>query len=278
MTKNILMIGDIVGSAGVAALRKQLPELKKKYDASFVVANGENVADGFGITESDAKVLFACGVDVITTGNHVWERREFWDYLEKEQFVLRPANYPKITGIACEQKELQHDDIQTISKIPGHGFISLKKDDVMYTVINVQGRQSLYIIDCPFKCFDAIYDNLSDDQNSGIILVDFHAEVCEEKESFSFYLDGRATVVAGTHTHVQTADEKIMPRGTAYITDLGMTGVHDSVIGMKKEICIERSKTNVLYKMECAEGDGCVDGICVTVDTEYGKAIEIKRL
>jgi metallophosphoesterase (TIGR00282 family) len=268
--KKILMVGDVVGDSGLEAL-ESLPALVEKYGADFVVVNGENAADGFGLTGSVLNRILAAGADIVTSGNHIWEKREFWDVLEADKRVLRPANYP--TGAA------------------GRGFAQVEKDGTVYFVINLQGRDMMKPIDCPFKAFDTIEaainatNEIASESSSTkpnnthpIVLVDFHAESTREKESLGFYLDGRASIVAGTHTHVQTADNKILPKGAAYITDIGMTGAIDSIIGMDTKICLDRARKQILYHMDCAKGIGSIQGIIAEIDEETGKAISIERI
>lgn len=260
------MLGDVVGEFGLAALERQLPRMITEYKADFVTVNGENAADGFGMSEATLNRMFAAGADVVTSGNHVWEKREFWTVLRNEKRVLRPANYP--------------------AGVEGRGWIIIEKNNVSYLVINLQGRKMMTPIDCPFGTFDAIFNAdasscvalggaHSNEQSAPVVLVDFHAETTHEKEALAFYLDGRAAVIAGTHTHVQTADNRILPKGSAYITDLGMTGVTDSVIGMDAKICVERAKKHIPYHMECAQGTASVQGIVVEINIETGKAVKI---
>ncbi|MDR1218196.1 MAG: TIGR00282 family metallophosphoesterase [Treponema sp.] len=263
--KRVIMLGDVVGESGLAALEKQLPRMITEYEADFVTVNGENAAEGFGISESTLSRMLAAGADVVTSGNHVWEKREFWPVLHNEKRVLRPANYP--------------------AGAEGRGWITIEKNNVSYLVINLQGRKLMTPIDCPFRTFDAIFnadaapgDARSDAQTATVILVDFHAETTHEKEALAFYLDGRAAVIAGTHTHVQTADNRILPKGSAYITDLGMTGVTDSIIGMDAGICVQRAKRHVPYHMECAQGTASAQGIIVEINVETGKAMKIERI
>ncbi|GMO54178.1 MAG: TIGR00282 family metallophosphoesterase [Termitinemataceae bacterium] len=264
MEKHILIIGDVVGNVGMRALESGLTHLKEKYNACLVIANGENAADGFGLTEALAKQMFASGVDVITSGNHIWEKSDFLDYLNTENRILRPANY----------NNLKQHDVYGL-KLSGNGFIKIEKDGVQFLIINLQGRQNMFSIDCPFKCFDSIYSEHADQKI--ITIVDFHAELSSEKEALAFYVDGRSTVVVGTHTHTQTADEKILKNGTAYITDIGMTGVLESVIGMDRDVCIKRSMNTVLYKMQCAEGAPSIQGVHVTVCSENCISLAIDR-
>jgi len=276
------MIGDVVGSQGMETLEANLPALINEHKINFVTVNGENAAEGFGMTENDFKRIVAAGADVVTSGNHVWEKREFWRVLETEEKMLRPANYPSGS----------FDSPAT----SGAGFILVEKDGVNWLVINLQGRELMNAIDCPFQCFDNLLkanegvisnnhplisaDGVSMSSVFPVVLIDFHAESSREKESLAYYADGRAAVIAGTHTHIQTADERILPKGSAYITDLGMTGNVDSVIGMDPKICLERVRKQILYHMETAESDkpGKIQGIIAEIDADTGKAISIKRI
>ena len=254
----IIMLGDVVGEPGIAILEKRLPFLAAEYSADFTVVNGENALGGFGLSAETLDRILAAGADAVTGGNHIWEKREFWPVLDSDKPMLRPANYP------------------VINAVPGRGMLRLEKNGFSVLVVNLQGREMMTPIDCPFHCFDAITEG-----EAGVIIVDFHAESAEEKEALAYYLDGRAGIVAGTHTHVQTADERILPEGTAYITDLGMTGAMNGVIGMDKDICISRTQSHVAYRMECArplkEKDCAVQGIVVDLD-EKGRAVNIKRI
>jgi len=265
------MIGDVVGDPGLQVLEQRLPHLIKELSADFVIVNGENAASGFGLTGPILEKLFAAGADVVTGGNHIWEKREFWPVLDEEKRVLRPMNYS--------------------SGSPGRGWAKLEKPSphdgtpVTWLAVNLQGREFMTALDCPFRAFDTFEASLGDLVTQivkPIILVDFHAESAREKESLAYYLDGRVSVVAGTHTHVQTADEHILPKGTAYITDLGMTGVIDGIIGMDTKICLDRARNQVLYRMEVAApeegGKTSVQGIIAEIDEESGKAVSIKRL
>jgi metallophosphoesterase (TIGR00282 family) len=266
-----IMVGDVVGEPGLKALESQLPPLIRDHSADFVVVNGENAADGFGMTPAALERILAAGADVVTSGNHVWEKREFWPTLDAESRILRPGNYP--------------------AGAPGRGWIRREKAGASWLVINLQGRELMTPIECPFKTFDAIVSpamapiagppSEREAEPSGappVILVDFHAESTREKEALGFYLDGRAGVVAGTHTHVQTADERVLPKGTGYITDLGMTGLQDSVIGMDAKICLDRARTQIAYRMECAQGTGAVQGIIAEIDGETGRALSVRRI
>jgi metallophosphoesterase (TIGR00282 family) len=276
------MIGDVVGEPGLEALELKLPGLIREHNADFVVVNGENAAEGFGMTEAAFTRILAAGADVISSGNHVWEKRDFWPLLEADQRIIRPANYPPGS--------------------PGRGWVRVEKalrndpgPPVSWVVINLQGRDFMPGIDCPFRTFDAVTGSQPDSalplpvvtegeapESPGtaadIRLIDFHAEAAREKESLAFYLDGRASLVAGTHTHVQTADERLLPRGTAYITDLGMTGAIGGIIGMDTQICLNRARTQVAYRMECARGAAFIQGVVAEIDRDTHKAVSIKRI
>lgn len=253
---NALVLGDIIGQPGIRALFIHLKSLVKECGADLVVVNGENSADGFGITPQIAHQLFNMGVDVITTGNHVWQKREILPLLEESDRILRPANYPPGT--------------------PGRGVTRLEVRGTPVAVVNLQGRQHMYATDCPFRGADDILKRL--DGKVKATIVDFHAEEVMEKESLAYYLDGRVSVVVGTHTHVQTADERILPKGTGYITDLGMTGPGNSVIGVGKEIAIERSLSQMPLKMEVADMEACIRGVRVGIDTSTGRCTRIERV
>jgi len=253
------MIGDIVGSQGLETLEARLPALIKEHNLNLVTVNGENAAEGFGITEREYRRIIQAGADVVTSGNHVWEKREFWPFLESEKNLLRPANYP--------------------ASAPGAGFACIEKDGVNWIVVNLQGREFISAIDCPFLCFDNISNTQKDAEKPKIIIIDFHAESTREKEAFGYYADGRASLVAGTHTHVQTADERILPKGSAYITDIGMTGVTDSVIGMDIKICQERFRKQVQYQMKPAAAEqGQLQGVIAEIDADTGTAVSVKRI
>jgi len=263
------MIGDVVGDPGMEVLERRLPALIRENSADFVVVNGENAAGGFGLTADLLKRIIAAGADLVTSGNHVWEKREFWPALEGEERVLRPMNYPEGSfGL----------------KTAGKGWVKLEKlspwGPVAWLTVNLQGREFMKAIDCPFKAFDALEAAIGAEKP--IILVDFHAESTREKESLAYYLDGRASLIAGTHTHIQTADERLLPKGSAYITDLGMTGTIDGIIGMDTKICLDRARNQVLYRMEVAGassgGKTAVQGIVAEIDAESRKAVSIRRL
>ncbi|MEW6586806.1 MAG: TIGR00282 family metallophosphoesterase [Nitrospirota bacterium] len=253
----LLFVGDIVGKVGRTAIKSLIPVVVAKYKADFVVANGENAAGGFGITEKIASEIFDCGVHVITTGNHVWDKKEFIPQISKMDRVLRPLNYPP--------------------GVPGFG-------SVLYTfpngskaaVINLSGRVFMSNFDCPFRVGQQEFERLS--RESKIIIVDFHGEATSEKIAFGYFADGKVSAVIGTHTHVQTADEKILSRGTAYITDVGMTGPSDSVIGIEVDQIIHRFLTNMPMRFETARGEGIFSAVIVEIDDRSGRATAIQRL
>jgi metallophosphoesterase (TIGR00282 family) len=251
---NILTIGDVVGSIGCNFLRSHLPSIKKMKAVDLVIVNGENSANGNGLTPASAQFLFDSGVDVITTGNHCFRRRESYDLYDSCETLLRPANYP--------------------SSVPGRGFCVVDKGRVQVGVINLMGVVYLESMDSPFDCVDRILAQ----GMPKITLVDFHAEATGEKRALGYYLDGRVSAVFGTHTHVQTADECILPKGTGYMTDLGMTGPIHSVLGVKPEIIIQKMRTKMPARFDIAEGDCRIDGAIFTIDEATGKTIEVERL
>lgn len=253
----LLFIGDIVGKTGRNATKLLIPPIVSKYRIDLVVANGENAAGGFGITDKTASEIFSYGVNIITTGNHVWDKKEFIPQISKEDRVLRPLNYPP--------------------GVPGFGSIVYSVHDrLKVAVVNLSGRVFMSNTDCPFRTGIEIIDKLR--AETKIIVIDFHAEATSEKIAFGYYMDGKVSAVIGTHTHVQTADEKILPGGTAYITDVGMTGPSDSVIGIEKQQIIQRFLTNMPMRFETAKGAGIFSAVVVDIDEETGKAAAIQRL
>jgi 2',3'-cyclic-nucleotide 2'-phosphodiesterase len=253
-----LMIGDVIGQSGLKALFAGLGPLARASGAAIVAANGENAQGGFGIGKEEADRLFAMGVQVVTTGNHVWERPGSVELLAATPRLLRPANYPP--------------------GAPGVGWALLESGGATWAVLNLQGREGMSPIDCPFRSADAALAAIAAEAPGAIVIVDFHAESVEEKEALGFYLDGRASAVAGTHTHVQTADERILPKGTGYITDIGMSGPVDSVIGVKAEICLRRGLTQMPIKMESAEGEASILGALFTIDADTRKCLAVERV
>ncbi|MCG9968167.1 TIGR00282 family metallophosphoesterase [Pelotomaculum terephthalicicum JT] len=253
----LLMIGDVVGRPGRNAVQVTLKELKHEHELDMVIANGENAAGGNGITRETAQELFAAGVDILTMGNHVWNKKEALNYIAHEKRIVRPANYPPGS--------------------PGTGAdIYETKGKVKVAVINLSGRAFMQPLDCPFRKADEMLKFLS--EKARVVVVDFHAEATSEKIAMGWYLAGRVSAVCGTHTHVQTADERILPGGTAYITDLGMTGPCDSVIGAKKEIVIKRFITQLPLKFEVATGLFQFNGVIIDIDEITGEAVSISRI
>lgn len=255
-TAKVLMLGDISGDAGMGALFLSLSSIVRRRDVDLVVVNGENASGGFGLTAQDYEKIRSYGADVVTSGNHIWQKSEILPLLDSEQMLLRPLNYPR--------------------GVPGHGSAVVTKNGVKFAVINAQGRHDLVIADCPFRSVREEADKLF--RQGCIVLVDFHAENAQEKEALAFHLDGIASALVGTHTHVQTMDEKILPGGCAYITDIGMTGVQGQVIGSDPQIAIRRQLTQIPLKSEVAQGKGEIRGVLITIDKSSRKAVSIERI
>lgn len=254
---NILFIGDIVGEPGRRAVEKLIPKIKKRENIEFVIANGENVAGGSGITGPLADELFERGVDVITSGDHIWKRKEIAEKLDSDRRLLRPANYPP--------------------NVPGFGSSVVSSESgVDVGVINLIGRVFMQPLECPFRAAKEILDKMKG--KARVIIVDMHAEATSEKIALGWYLDGMVSAIVGTHTHVQTADEKVLPGGTAFISDAGMTGPFDGVIGRKKEQILTRFITQMPARFEMAEGDIQLHGVVIDIDEKTGKANSIKRV
>jgi len=252
----IMMIGDVYGEPGRAALTKLLPKLRDQHRVDFTVVNVENSAGGFGVTQPIAESVLDLGVDVMTTGNHVWDKKETVSYIVKENRLLRPANYPEGT--------------------PGAGYITVKAGPHRVTVINLMGRVFMNPIDCPFRKVEAILESVGGE--TPIRLVDFHCEATSESIAMGWWLDGKVSAVVGTHRHVQTADERVLPGGTAYITDLGMTGPTDGVIGVDREQILQRFLYQMPMRFETAKGPTALHGVVITVDPDTGRASAIERL
>ncbi len=253
---NVLFVGDIVGKSGRMAVSRLVPELRATRNIEFCIANGENAAGGLGITPKVADELFANGIDVLTTGNHVWDKKEIVERIDRDTKLLRPQNYP--------------------DGVPGKGSTVMETPDgVKVAILNISGRVFMQNLDCPFRVGDREVKELR--KLTSVVFVDMHAEATSEKIAIGWFLDGLATAVIGTHTHVQTADERILPGGTAYITDVGMTGSFDSVIGVKKSHVLERFLTQVPIRFEPAGGDVWLSGVIVEVDSESGKSKKIER-
>ena len=252
----ILILGDVFGDCGLNYLSMVLPEIKRDNDIDFCIANGENTSGGNGLTYGDYYKLCDIGVDAVTMGNHTFGKKDIYNILDRENNVIRPINYPEGTV--------------------GRGSAILNCNGKKIGIINAMGRVNLMNIDCPFKTTLKEAEKLKD--KCDIIIVDFHGEATSEKVAMGYYLDGKVTCVFGTHTHVQTADETILPKGTAYITDVGMTGAIHSVLGVEKEIIIDRFLTSMPQKFSFADGKAKVSGIILTVDDESNKCLEIKRI
>lgn len=253
----VLFIGDIVGESGRKALRRGLPNLSERLKIDFVIANVENAAGGFGITQDIGEEILSLGVDVLTSGNHIWDKKEAVSYIAEEQRLLRPANYPE--------------------DVPGQGSIIITTHNgEKIAVLNITGRVFMNQADNPFKVSKREILKLK--KHTNIIIVDFHAEATSEKSAFGWFLDGEATAVIGTHTHVQTADETILPKGTAFITDVGMTGPINSVIGIKKEIILRKFLTYMPARFETAKGKSLLSAVVIDIDTKSGRAKNIERL
>ena len=251
----IFAIGDIVGKAGRNILASKLPGLVDREKIDVVIANGENSAGGLAMTPEVTRELFSRGINVITSGNHIWNNNDILQIIDSDLNLLRPANYPPDTE--------------------GKGYCTINFKGLNICVINLLGRVLMSPVDCPFRKFDEIYAKVKDDSN--IIVVDFHAEATSEKQAMGWHVDGRASVMFGTHTHVQTADERILPNGTGYITDIGMTGAFDSVIGMKFENSVRFFISQTKVKFEVAEENPGINGAIFTV-TDSGKTTSIKRI
>ena len=250
----ILFLGDIVGQQGRRAVQRFLNQLVKKYPPAIVIANGENAAGGVGITEEIGRDLFL-QVDVLTSGNHIWDKKEALPYLDREPRLLRPANYP--------------------AGSPGRGSYIYHNGGVKIAVLNLQGRVFMEAIDCPFRRADAEVELLG--REAPIIIIDFHAEATSEKQALGWYLDGRVSAVIGTHTHVPTADEKILPGGTAFITDAGMCGGYRSVIGIRKEQAIQKFLSGRPQRFEPSKEGLALSWVFIEADAKSGRALSIKR-
>jgi hypothetical protein len=252
----VLCVGDVFGEPGRRAVATLLPRLRKAHDVDLTVVNVENAAAGYGVTPAIARAFLDQGVDVMTSGNHIWDRKEIIEYIARENLLLRPANFP--TGT------------------PGTGSIVVKAGPHRVAVLNLMGRVFLPMIDCPFRKADEELERLR--RETSLIVVDMHAEATSESQAMGWYLDGRASAVIGTHRHVQTADERILPGGTAYITDIGMTGPVDSIIGVDPQLALSRFLTQMPSRFEPAKGPVALHGAVVRIDAETGRALSIERL
>ncbi|TAM57737.1 TIGR00282 family metallophosphoesterase [bacterium] len=254
---NLLLVGDVVGSPGREAVKRCLPELRERFEIHVCIANGENIAGGFGLTVPTVEEVFAVGVDFITSGNHVWDKRDYRDQLANSGRVIRPANYPE--------------------EAPGRGYGIVERDGVRVGVVNVMGRVFMPALDDPFRIARRLVEDLK--QTTPVVVVDVHAEASSEKAAMAYHLDGLASAVYGTHTHVQTADEHILAGGTAFITDLGMTGPSDSVIGMDKKIVLERFLVGTGERFAVAKtAPRQFCALVVNVDPQSGRAVGVHRI
>ena len=247
------MIGDVVGKPGRKAVQSVLPALRHEYTVDMAVANGENSAGGFGVTPETAHDLFSAGVDVITSGNHIWKQKEVLPYIDEEPALIRPANYPP--------------------GAPGRGYVKLGNT----AVVNLMGRVFMSPLDCPFRTADQILREIASNGDERAILVDFHAEATSEKQAMAWYLDGRVSAVLGTHTHVPTADPRIFPQGTAYISDVGMVGPQNSVIGTDVQAVLEGFLTQMPKRFTVPQGPVQFNSVLVDLDDD-GRAIDIQRI
>lgn len=252
----VLAVGDVVGGPGRRAVEQLLPGLVRRHSVDFVVVNGENSAGGAGITPETAQGLLNAGAHCITTGNHVWKHRAIYSYIDDEPRLLRPANYPQGT--------------------PGRGLGVYRMGEFCVAVLNLQGLAGLEPLDCPLRTADALLSEA--DQAADVVLVDFHAESTAEKAALAHYLDGRVSLIWGTHTHVQTADERLLAGGTGFITDIGMTGPEDSVIGVAKEKVIEKMLHRMPVRFDVPEGPVELRGLLAEIDPVSGRAVALHRI
>ncbi len=252
----VLFIGDIFGNPGRKAVKEMLPKLKKEKGFDFCIANGENAAGGKGITYVVAQELYKMGIDAITMGNHVWSKSEILNFIDCDKKIVRPANMPQ--------------------ELPGKGAIIIENDKAKIGILNILGRVYMDNIDCPFKAAERELEYLK--SMTKVVLVDFHAEATSEKLAMAWHLDGRVSCVLGTHTHVQTADERILPFGTGYMSDVGMTGPYDGIIGVDRELIIQRFLTHMPTKFEVAKGDVQFNAVSLDIDEKTGKTMLIERI
>jgi len=248
----ILMIGDIIGQPGRQAVSKLLRDLRQQYELDMIIANAENAAGGFGLTSTITRELMDTGIDVLTSGNHIWAQKEIIPYLDCELPILRPLNYPP--------------------GVPGRGYIITRQ----IMVVNLMGRTFMTALDCPFRAMDKLLAEL--EHKPPVIIVDFHAEATSEKVAMGRYLDGRVSAVLGTHTHVGTIDARILPQGTAYVSDIGMTGPMDSIIGDDIESVLQRFLTGMPHRLSVGRGKPVFNAIMVEVAEDSGRAINIERI
>ncbi|MBM7644416.1 metallophosphoesterase (TIGR00282 family) [Scopulibacillus daqui] len=251
----ILFVGDVYGKLGRTMIKEYLQKLKACYKPTFTIVNGENAAHGKGITEKIYREMMDSGADMITMGNHTWDNRDIFEFIDNVNRIVRPANFPEGT--------------------PGVGMQYLKINQLEMAVINLQGRTFLPALDDPFRTADHLIEEAR--KRTPMIFVDIHAETTSEKMALAWYLDGRVSAVVGTHTHVQTADERILPKGTAYLTDVGMTGPYDGIIGVEREAVIKKFLTNLPVRFESEKGRGQLSSVIIDIDEQTGKATHIQR-
>jgi len=253
----LLFIGDIYASTGRNMVTSHLAELQASYGVQMTIANAENSAGGFGVTPQIADELFSMGVDAITTGNHVWDKREFYEYLDRSPRVVRPANYPE--------------------DLPGKGLVFVEsRNGFPVAVMNLQGRALMTPLDCPFRKADDLLSQIP--ANVKVRFLDFHAELTSEKVAMGWHLDGRVSAVIGTHTHVPTADTRILPGGTGYQTDCGMTGPYEGVIGADKDLVLKKFLTSLPVRLEAAKRGGELHGVLLDIDETSGRTCQIERI
>lgn len=252
----ILFIGDVVGRSGRNMVTEYTSKLKQKYKPTITIVNGENAAGGKGITEKIYKRFLDDGVQVVTLGNHAWANREVFEFIDRAKLLVRPANYPEGT--------------------PGRGYTYVKVNDIEIAVINIMGRTFLDQLDCPFRKMDIILEEVR--KRTPFIFVDFHAEATSEKQAMGWYLDGRVSAVIGTHTHVQTSDERILPKGTAFLTDVGMTGPYDGILGVEKDAVLKKFVTMLPVRFEVASGREQLSAVIVDIDSKTGLATSVERI
>ncbi|MBE6098446.1 MAG: TIGR00282 family metallophosphoesterase [Anaerovibrio sp.] len=252
----ILIVGDVVGRPGRKAFGKYTKELRQKHNIDIVIVNGENSAGGKGVSRKSLDELYAAGADIVTSGNHIWDNREVQGLIDDEPYLVRPANYPE--------------------GAPGKGWCLYPFKAKNIAVINLSGRAFMPDMDCPFQKIDDILSEIGD--QADIKILDFHAETTSEKMAMGFYLDGRVQVVVGTHTHIQTADERLLPNSTAYITDLGMVGPWNSVLGVKSDIIIKKFTSCMPVRFDLADGPAVYSAVIVEIDDATNKAVAVERL
>ncbi|MEN6411174.1 MAG: TIGR00282 family metallophosphoesterase [Veillonellales bacterium] len=253
---NVMLIGDICGRPGRQTAAHFIPKLKEQYQLDLIIANGENSAGGVGITAPVFSELLAMGIQVVTTGNHIWDKKEIFDFIDGANRLIRPANYPPGT--------------------PGVGFYVVQIKGLNVGIVNLAGRVFMPPIDCPFRAIDSILHEIGG--KCDIVIIDFHAETTSEKMALGWYLDGKVSCVVGTHTHVQTADERILPKGTAYITDLGMVGPRNGILGVNKEPVLKKFLTGLPVRFSVANGASLFCALILEIDEESGQATNILRI